>query len=79
MAKEKKQDKESSAQGRSRPDCPFCALADAMDQTKGRHQEFFGHLRNAEAEFLKAMRSLIDDRLEKCAKEPKKATKIKVD
>ena len=62
------------------PECPFCAALGVLNRRKSRHPEFFGHLRQAEAEMLKAFRSLIDDRLEECREEetPRKATKIKV-
>ena len=62
------------------PECPLCAVMGVFGRRKRRHSDFFGHLRQAEAEVLKAFRSLIDDRLEECQEEaqPRKATKIKV-
>jgi hypothetical protein len=61
-------------------ECPFCAAMGVFSRRKSRHPDFFGHLRQAETEVLKAFRSLIDDRLEECQEEdqPRKATKIKV-
>ena len=52
----------------------------ALGRRKNRHPDFFGHLRQAETEVLKAFRSLIDERLEACQtqEKPRKATKIKV-
>lgn len=62
------------------PECPICALMGALGGRKNRHPEFFGHLRRAEGEVLKAFRALIDERLEACQTEekPRRATKIKV-
>ena len=76
--REEERERES---GRSdEPECPFCAAMAVLGRRKSRHPKFFGHLRQAETEVLKAFRSLIDDRLEECQEEksPRKATKIKV-
>jgi wobble nucleotide-excising tRNase len=60
--------------------CPFCALSEIMKDCMSNYESFFGHLKNAEAEVLKAVRSLIDQRLaDTGANSAKKPTKIKVD
>lgn len=62
-----------------RQDCLLCAFKETIQARKGRHDKFFDHLKKAEGEVLKAVRSLIDDRLEDMEEKPKKkATKIKV-
>lgn len=61
-------------------ECPFCALNRLWGRAGQGRPEFFTHLRRAEAEVLKAFRSLIDSRIEQVEKEkkPRQATKIKV-
>ncbi|MBW1713218.1 MAG: hypothetical protein JRJ59_08755 [Deltaproteobacteria bacterium] len=62
-------------------ECPFCYFLRACQSRKKKHPQFFDHLQQAEAEVLKAVRSLIDERLEACQaeKNSRKATKIKVE
>ena len=76
MASNKKKADKGRAQER---DCPFCSMSRVVEEVWPHHENFFQHLRQAEAEFLKAVRSLIDDRIQECEKQPKKATKIKVE
>jgi|GEM_PF-6963815 len=61
-------------------ECPFCALNRLWGRGRKGQPDFFRHLRQAEAEVLKAFRSLIDTRIEQVEKEkePRRATKIKV-
>ncbi len=59
--------------------CPLCALIGAFKSCVDRNSDVFDHLKNAEAEVLKAVRSMIDKRLQETQDEPEKqATKIKV-
>lgn len=61
--------------------CPFFAFGKAMQDRKGRHPDFFDHMKKAELEVLQAFRSLLDERIKQCKDQPpkkKKATKIKV-
>jgi hypothetical protein len=74
MAKEKEKQEEAS--------CPVARFFSEMEKAYGRKSQFFNHLHQSQIEFLKAVRSLVDDRiteLEKKQKKGKKATKIEVE
>jgi hypothetical protein len=64
--------------------CPVGRFFLEMERAAGKKSEFMGHLNRSRVEFLKAIRSLVDERIEdlegKDRKRPeKKATKIKVE
>jgi len=44
-----------------------------------RSQAAAGHMRNARVEFLKAMRALIDERIEHLSRSPRKGTAVPVE
>jgi len=75
MAKEKKE-KEMVL-------CPVGKFFLDLQNASGKKSEFFDHLSRSRIEFLKAIRSLVDEKLEdfekKSAKGKKKVTKIKVE
>jgi hypothetical protein len=63
--------------------CPVARLFSEMEKNYGKKSEFFKHLHQSQIEFLKALRSLMDERIEvlekKQEKGRKKATKIEVE
>ena len=75
MAKEKKE--------REMVLCPVGRFFLDLQNASGKKSEFFNHMTQARVEFLKAIRSLVDEKIEglekKSAKGKKKVTKIKVE
>ena len=64
--------------------CPVGRFFLDLQSSSGEKSDFFKHLDNSRVEFLKALRSLVDDRIEaiektESKKKPKKATRIKVE
>ena len=63
--------------------CPVGRFFEDLEGLQGGKSEFFDHLNQSRLEFLKAIRSLVDEKIEniekKSAKKSKKATKIKVE
>jgi hypothetical protein len=63
--------------------CPVARIFSEMEKVYGSKTNFFNHLHQAHLEFLKAIRALVDDRIDdlekKSIKEKKKTTKIKVE
>jgi hypothetical protein len=63
--------------------CPVCRFFEDLEDLQGGKSEFFDHLNQSRVEFLKAIRSLVDERIEsiekKSTKRGKKTTKIKVE
>ena len=63
--------------------CPVGRFFSEMEKSCGRKSEFFNHLHQSQVEFLKALRSLIDGRIEDLEKRQekgkRKATKIEVE
>lgn len=64
--------------------CPVGSFFSDMEKTFGKKSKFFEHLGRSQAEFFKAVRSLIDERIEGLEKKGtaeagKKSTKIKVE
>jgi hypothetical protein len=63
--------------------CPVARIFSEMEKAYGRKSNFFNHLHQSQIEFLKAVRSLVDDRIDelekKSGKGRKKTTKIKVE
>ncbi|MBI5586198.1 MAG: hypothetical protein HY892_20505 [Deltaproteobacteria bacterium] len=63
--------------------CPVARLFSEMEKAYGRKSDFFNHLHQSQIEFLKAVRSLVDDRIgeleKKQARGKKKATKVEVE
>lgn len=68
-----------------RCDCPMCRMMHALGGAKGRTGPFWEHLTNARIEVLRAVRSLIDERIDHLEKKKsekdrgKKAVKIDVE
>ena len=64
--------------------CPVGSFFADMEKVFGKKSKFFEHMGRSQAEFLKAVRSLIDERIEGLEKKGaagagKKSTKIKVE
>ena len=62
--------------------CPVGRFFIDLEDSFGKKSKFYGHLKNSRIEFLKAIRSLVDERIEDLEKKSsgnKKATKIKVE
>ncbi len=63
--------------------CPVGKFFMDLENVFGRQTDFFKHMKQSRLEFLKAMRSLLDERIdtlekEETPKEKKRMTKIKV-
>ena len=63
--------------------CPVGKFFLGLQNASGKKSEFFDHLTRSRMEFLKAIRSLVDEKIEglekKSTKGKKKVTKIKVE
>jgi hypothetical protein len=63
--------------------CPVARIFSKIEKACGPKTDFFNHLHQSQLEFLKAIRSLVDDRIgdleKKTEKGRKKTTKIKVE
>lgn len=63
--------------------CPVARIFSELEKAYGRKSTFFNHLHQSQIEFLKAVRSLVDDRIDELEKKSergkKKTTKIKVE
>jgi hypothetical protein len=64
--------------------CPVGRFFAHMENHFGGTSEFFGHINNSRVEFLKAIRSLVDEKIanlekQETRKKGKKSTKIKVE
>jgi hypothetical protein len=59
--------------------CPFCLSSRVIEEAKEQYSGFFTHLRMARIEVLKALRTLIDERISSMEEHKKKVTKVKVE
>jgi hypothetical protein len=63
--------------------CPVARFFTEMEKTYGKKSTFFAHLHQSQIEFLKAIRSLVDDQIGELEKKKergrKKATRIEVE
>jgi hypothetical protein len=64
--------------------CPVGRFFSDLEKASGKKSQFFKHLTQSRVEFLKAIRSLVDERIEALEKKSdskgkKKVTKIKVE
>jgi hypothetical protein len=65
-------------------DCPVGRFFTELESTLGKKSKFFKHMTRSKVEFLKGIRSLLDERIEHYEKKGskkagKKMTKIKID
>lgn len=64
--------------------CPVATLFTELQELLGAKSSFFKHMNQSRIEFLKALRSLLDERIESLEKRasgrpPRKKTKIRVE
>jgi len=64
--------------------CPIGRIFSDLEKIMGGKSKFFKHLTNSRVEFLKAIRSLVDERIDdlekrESAKGRKKMTKVRVE
>ncbi len=57
--------------------CFFCAVLPALERRWSESTQ--NHFRNSRVEFLKGLRSLIDDRIEHLSHEERKGTRVTVE
>ncbi len=65
-----------------RPDCLCMGLGPQLTQVLrmlGPSEDVRGHLRAARVEFLKAIRTMIDERIASLSREPSRGTKIGIE
>ena len=79
MSKKKKEERAKAYKAHEACCCPFCLSSRIMNEAKEQYSGFFTHLRQARIEFLKAFRTLIDERISILEKPKKKVTKVKVE
>jgi hypothetical protein len=64
-------------------DCPMCQLIAGLKKGMGKKSQFRRHLYRSKVEFLKAIRALIDERIEelegKAEERPRQAVKVAVE
>jgi len=59
--------------------CPCCELADAVGRVLQISPKVKEHLNNSRVEFLKAVREVIDHRIEHLSNQPQKGTRVAVE
>lgn len=85
MSRHEKHDVETERSKETRCHCPMCQMMHALSGRKGPGNAFWEHLTNARIEVLRAVRSLIDERIDHLEKKKgeksgeKKATPITVE
>ena len=68
-----------SATGHHHEHCPCCELADAVDRVLQISPKVKEHLNNSRVEFLKAVREVIDNRIDHLSNQPQKGTRVAVE
>jgi hypothetical protein len=71
------EEKKTAGAGSPHPGCLFCTILPMIEQRLSVAGQ--GHFRNARVEFLKGMRSLIDERIDHLAHEERKGTHVVVE
>lgn len=69
--------KEMKEREKTQMACPVCTLFNLGSQIFGMESEFFRHMTNARIEFLQAIKSIIDRRIESLEKAKEKTKKKK--
>ena len=59
--------------------CPFCFSRRVVEEKTQQYKDFFTHLRNARIEVLRALKSLLEERISSLEHEKKKVTKVQVE
>lgn len=79
MSKPKREKKSKASAEHETCCCPFCLSSRVIEEAKEQYSGFFTHLRKARIEVLKALRTLIDERITSLEEHKKKVTKVKVE
>lgn len=85
MSQHEKHERETEQSAETRCRCPMCQMKQALGSGRGLGKPFWDHLTNARIEVLRAVRSLIDERIDHLEKKKagksgeKKATPIAVE
>ena len=80
MAETKTRKKTTTAQ--ARPGCFFCAVAGPQLEAMFEHvwpETTREHFKSSRVEFLKGVRSMLDDRIARLSEHPRKGTKVAVE
>jgi len=65
--------------GHTHEHCPCCEIADAVTRVFGVSPAVKQHLANSRVEFLKALREMLNARIEHLSSEPQKGTRVAVE
>ena len=79
MSKPKKEEKGKGRVEHTTCCCPFCLSSRMIEEAKEQYSGFFTHMRKARIEVLRALRTLIDERISSLEEHKKKVTKVKVE
>jgi hypothetical protein len=79
VSKPKKEKNSKGAKEHETCCCPFCLSSRMIEEAKEHYSGFFTHLRKARIEVLRALRTLIDERISSLEEHKKKVTKVKVE
>jgi hypothetical protein len=79
VSKPKREKKSKAAREHETCCCPFCFSNRMIEETKEQYSGFFTHMRKARIEVLRALRTLIDERISSLEEHKKKVTKVKVE
>ena len=71
------EEEKTAAAGTPHSGCLFCTILPLIEQRLS--EAGHGHFKNARVEFLKGVRSLIDDRIEHLSREDRKGTRVVVE
>jgi hypothetical protein len=71
------EEEKSASAGSAHPGCLFCSILPMIEQRMS--EAGHGHFRDARVEFLKGIRSLIDDRIAYLSREERKGTHVVVE
>ena len=71
------EEEKTASAGAAHPGCLFCSILPMIEQRMS--EAGHGHFRNARAEFLKGIRSVIDDRIAYLSREERKGTHVVVE
>ncbi|MGA9643727.1 MAG: hypothetical protein WBQ72_20185 [Terriglobales bacterium] len=70
---------QSTPTGHTHEHCPCCEIADAVSHVLGVSPAVKQHLANSRVEFLKAIREMINTRIEHLSSQPSKGTRVAVE
>ena len=79
MSKSKREKRSKASSEHETCCCPFCLSSRMIEEAKEQYSDFFTHLRKARIEVLRALKTLIDERISSLEEHKKKVTKVKVE